>query len=155
VRRLVLCATAPGNGKATFPPPDVVSELANPEAAQRALFSYLFPTDTAARNAFARGVASYRRSEPMAPAETTQAQFGATSTWLLGSDPTGRPLSRLRLPVLVGGGELDRLLPVANQRYLGEKLPRARLKVYPDAGHGFLFQHQRDWVRRIDRFLSR
>jgi pimeloyl-ACP methyl ester carboxylesterase len=154
VRRLVLCATAPGNGKATFPAPDVVAELADPTSAQSNLFSYLFPTAPAASEAFVRGIASYPNSAPRAPSGVISAQSAASATWLAGRDPTGRPRSRLRLPVLVGGGELDRILPVANQRHLGRRLPRARLKVYPDAGHGFLFQHQRDWLRRINRFLS-
>lgn len=154
VRRLVLCATAPGNGKATAPAADVLSDLANPGTSQSSLFQNLFPTDPAAAEAFARGITSYRNASPAAPPEVVREQFGASGTWLIGQDPTGRPLPRLRMPVLVGGGELDRVLPVANQRYLGRRLPRARLKIYPDAGHGFLFQHQRDWLRRINRFLS-
>jgi pimeloyl-ACP methyl ester carboxylesterase len=154
VRRLVLCATAPGNGKATAPAPEVITDLANPGGSQGGLFSRLFPTDPAAGEAFARGVISYPNASPMAPPEVVRAQFGASATWLIGQDPTGRPLNRLRMPVLVGGGGLDAVLPVANQRYLGRRLPRARLKIYPDAGHGFLFQHQRDWLRRINRFLS-
>ena len=153
VRRLVLCATAPGNGKGTAPAPDVFNELANPGTSQVNLFAALFPTDPAAAEAFARGIVSYPNANPAAPSEVVSAQFGATASWLIGADPSGRPLSRLRLPVLVGGGELDRVLPVANQRYLGRRLPRARLKIYADAGHGFLFQHPRDWLRRINRFL--
>jgi pimeloyl-ACP methyl ester carboxylesterase len=43
----------------------------------------------------------------------------------------------------MGGGALDRLLPVANQHFLAAALPNARLRVYPDAAHGFIVQHQR------------
>jgi pimeloyl-ACP methyl ester carboxylesterase len=154
VRRLVLCATAPGNGRGTAPAADVITDLADPGTSQGSLVAGLFPTDPAAGQAYARGIASYPNANPAAPREITRAQFGATATWLIGQDPTGRPLSRLRMPVLVGGGALDRILPVANQRHLGRRLPRARLKIYPDAGHGFLFQHQGDWVRRMNRFLS-
>jgi pimeloyl-ACP methyl ester carboxylesterase len=53
----------------------------------------------------------------------------------------------------MGGGALDRLLPVANQRYLAAALPNARLRVYPDAAHGFIVQHQRDLTPVVDRFL--
>jgi pimeloyl-ACP methyl ester carboxylesterase len=154
VRRLVLCATAPGNGKGTAPAADVINGLANPETSQADLFAALFPTDPPAGEAFARGIFSYPNAAPAAPPEVVRAQFAASGSWLIGGDPSGRPLSRLRLPVLVGGGELDSILPVANQRHLGRRLPRARLKIYPNAGHGFLFQHQRDWLRRMNRFLS-
>ena len=55
--------------------------------------------------------------------------------------------------MLVGGGARDRLLPVANQRYLAAALPNARLRIYPDAAHGFIVQHQHGFVRAVDRFL--
>jgi pimeloyl-ACP methyl ester carboxylesterase len=45
------------------------------------------------------------------------------------------------------------LLPVANQRYLASAMPNARLRVYCDAAHGFLLQHQREFLRVVDRFL--
>jgi pimeloyl-ACP methyl ester carboxylesterase len=73
---------------------------------------------------------------------------------LTGNDPSGRHPGRLDLPVLIGAGALDRALPVANQRHLARVLPNARLKVYADAAHGSFFQHQRDFVRRVQRFLT-
>jgi pimeloyl-ACP methyl ester carboxylesterase len=151
VRRLVLCATAPGDGRATPPAADVITQLASGTAN---LFQLLFPPGhEGASQAFARAITSYPNVSPAAPPDITRAQLGATATWLGGGDPSGRPLSRLRLPVLVGGGALDRLLPVANQRYLASALPNARLRVYRDAAHGFLLQHQRKFVRVVDRFL--
>jgi pimeloyl-ACP methyl ester carboxylesterase len=151
VRRLVLCATAPGNGRATPPSPDVLGELL---AGAADPFSLLFPPGhDAAAQAYARGIASYRNASPAAPPQITQAQLGASATWLAGGDPSGRPLRRLRMPVLVGGGALDRLLPVANQRYLARALPNARLHVYRDAAHGFLLQHGRAFLRQIEWFL--
>ena len=49
--------------------------------------------------------------------------------------------------MLVGGGALDRLLPVANQRHLARAMPNAKLRVYRDAAHGFLSQYRRRFVR--------
>jgi pimeloyl-ACP methyl ester carboxylesterase len=151
VRRLVLCATAPGNGRATPPAADVINQLATGTAN---VFQLLFPPghDSAAQ-AFARAITSYPNAGPAAPPEVTRAQLAASGTWLGGGDPSGRPVRRLRLPVLVGGGALDRLLPVANQRYLARALPNARLRVYRDAAHGFMFQHRRAFLRQIERFL--
>jgi pimeloyl-ACP methyl ester carboxylesterase len=151
VRRLVLCATAPGDGRATPPAADVITELATGSANA---FQLLFPPghDSAAL-AFAHAITSYPNPSPGAPAEVTRAQLAASATWLGGGDPSGRPLRRLRTPVLVAGGALDRLLPVANQRYIARVLPNARLRVYPDAAHGFLLQHQREFVRVVERFL--
>jgi pimeloyl-ACP methyl ester carboxylesterase len=151
VRRLVLCATAPGDGRATPPAADVITQLSTGTAN---VFQLLFPPghDSAAQ-AYARAITSYPSASPAAPPEVTRAQLAASATWLAGGDPSGRPLSRLRPPVLVGGGALDRLLPVANQRYLARAVPNARLRVYPDAAHGFFLQHRREFVRVVDRFL--
>jgi pimeloyl-ACP methyl ester carboxylesterase len=151
VRRMVLCATAPGDGRATPPAAHVITQIATGMANT---FQMLFPPghDSAAQ-AYARGITSYPSAGPAAPPEVTRAQLAASATWLGGGDPSGRPLSRLRLPVLVAGGALDRLLPVANQRYLARAIPSARLRIYADAAHGFLLQHGREFVRVVDRFL--
>jgi pimeloyl-ACP methyl ester carboxylesterase len=60
----------------------------------------------------------------------------------------------LRLPTLIGGGDLDPLLPVANQRHLHNVIKGSQLVTYPDASHGFLFQHQAEWLPRMLAFLT-
>jgi pimeloyl-ACP methyl ester carboxylesterase len=149
VRRLVLCATAPGNGKATLPDGNTVGELNDPNR----VFNRLFPGDEAAGRRYIESIARYPGFAPTAPPEVSRLQLGASGLWLTGQEPSGRPLRRLRLPVLVGGGALDTVLPAANQRHLARRLPNARLRMYPRAGHGFLFQHRRDFVRAVQRFL--
>ena len=152
LRRLVLCATAPGDGHGTIPDPDALSELSNPAGGG----GLLFPPGEDATNAdFIRDIATYPRFMPQAPADVSSLQFGAADSWLAGQDPSGRNPRRLELPVLIGAGELDRALPVANQRYLARVLPNARLKVYPAAAHGFFFQHRRDFLGRVQRFLGK
>ena len=55
--------------------------------------------------------------------------------------------------MLVGGGELDQLLPIPNDRHIASALPNAKLVVYPDAGHAFMFQHP-EFAGEIERFLG-
>lgn len=153
VRRLVLCATAPGNGKGTLPPADVLPNLSLPSTTEGVL-GLIFPTSPRLTERFLQAIAAYPSSSPLASAAVTQAQFDASGVWLLGGDRSGRGLARLRVPTLIGAGGLDRVLPVANQRYLARRLPRARLRLYRDAGHGFLFQHRRQFVREVRRFLG-
>lgn len=152
VRRLVLCATAAGDDGGTLPAPDVLSELSDPSGTSGE-FSRLFPTAPRAGERYVAEILSYPKASPSAPATATQAQLAASGSWLLGGDASGRRLATLGVRTLVGGGALDRVLPVANQRYLARRLPRARLRLYRDAGHGFLFQHQGDFVREVNRFL--
>ena len=33
-------------------------------------------------------------------------------------------------------------------------IPQARVKIYPDAAHGFLFQHHAEFARDVDVFLT-
>ena len=33
-------------------------------------------------------------------------------------------------------------------------IPQARVKIYPDAAHGFLFQHHAEFARDVDAFLT-
>jgi pimeloyl-ACP methyl ester carboxylesterase len=35
-----------------------------------------------------------------------------------------------------------------------ERLPNAQLRIYPDAGHGFLFQYPAEFASEIEAFLS-
>jgi pimeloyl-ACP methyl ester carboxylesterase len=48
----------------------------------------------------------------------------------------------------------DQLDPVANDHILARLIPRARLVLYPDAGHGFLFQDGTPFASRVDSFLT-
>nr|WP_218892976.1 alpha/beta hydrolase [Streptomyces sp. Ag109_G2-15] len=49
--------------------------------------------------------------------------------------------SLIRHPVLVAYGEDDRRLPTRASSDLAHRLPNASLRIYPDAGHGGVFQH--------------
>ncbi len=56
--------------------------------------------------------------------------------------------------MLVANGDNDRMIPTKNSRVLAEKLPDAQLKIYPDSGHGFLFQYPAESAREVDAFLA-
>lgn len=58
------------------------------------------------------------------------------------------------MPTLVADGTDDQLDPAANTRTLDRLIPGARLVLYRDAGHGFLFQDVDPVASRIESFLS-
>ncbi|HEU4974087.1 MAG TPA: alpha/beta hydrolase [Baekduia sp.] len=159
VRRLVLAATAPGDGKGLAPDPSVFAMLsgagedAATSGAAAGLLGLLFPADQQpALEDYVRQIAAYPHFRAGAPAAVTQAQLGACATWMIGRDPASASPARIAQRVLVGAGADDRLLPAANAEHIAAAAPHARLKVYPDAAHGFLFQG-RSFEDAVVRFL--
>ncbi|MFI6647511.1 alpha/beta fold hydrolase [Streptomyces sp. NPDC050529] len=64
-------------------------------------------------------------------------------------------LSRIHQPVLVANGEGDRMVPSVNTIDLAARLPRGELvPLYPDAGHGGIFQNHDLFVPRALEFLE-
>jgi pimeloyl-ACP methyl ester carboxylesterase len=62
-------------------------------------------------------------------------------------------LATFHQPVLVMNGESDRMVPTKNTVDLNQRLPNSQLVVYPDAGHGGVFQFHEDFVKRALEFL--
>jgi pimeloyl-ACP methyl ester carboxylesterase len=142
VRRLVLCATFPGTGVAAMPS----------QAARRSGSD--FPANqVGAYNAFKAAISEYPAA-PAAPIAAKTAQAGADADWWDGIDATGREVARISVPTLIADGAEDQLDPVANDHILARLIPRARLVLYPDAGHGFLFQDGTLFASLVESFLT-
>jgi pimeloyl-ACP methyl ester carboxylesterase len=62
-------------------------------------------------------------------------------------------LAHIRQPVLVTNGESDRMVPSQNTVDLHGRLSNSQLVLYPDAGHGGVFQFHEDFVVRALAFL--
>jgi len=141
VCRLVLCASWPGNGTAIRP-------------SQQAIDADIFPADqTAAQNSYLAAISRYPAA-PAAPAGTVTAQGHAVDQWWAGSDPAGTQTATIAVPTLIADGTADRLDPPANSHTLARLIPGAKLTLYPDAGHAFLFQDQAAFVPQIESFTG-
>jgi pimeloyl-ACP methyl ester carboxylesterase len=64
-------------------------------------------------------------------------------------------LSVVKHPVLVVNGDADRMVPTLNTHDLARRLPNSTLIIYPDAGHGGIFQFHTDFVPSALEFLAR
>jgi pimeloyl-ACP methyl ester carboxylesterase len=142
VRRLVLCATYPGNGQAVAP--SAAAKLAGSD----------FPANQGnAFTAFKAAIAEYPPA-PAVSAGTKGDQALAVSDWWVGHDAAGREAAKISVPTLIADGTDDQIAPVTNAHILARLIPRSKLVLYPDAGHGFLFQ---DWTRfasLVESFLT-
>jgi len=81
-----------------------------------------------------------------------RAQLKALRRWGL-KEP--EDLSTIRQPVLVVNGDSDRMVPSKNTNDLARRLPNSELIMYPDSGHGGVFQYHADFVPRALEFLAR
>ncbi len=63
-------------------------------------------------------------------------------------------LSVITQPALVVNGDNDLMVSSAHSADMARRIPDARLEIYPDSGHGGVFQHHDDFVRLVDEFLD-
>jgi pimeloyl-ACP methyl ester carboxylesterase len=148
VRRLVLCATFPGVGT-VIPPQAKIDDLTNGNG-----LPVLFPADQPmAAAAFSAGAQSYADPEA-ASAGVISAQGNAALAWFHGADAAGRRTSEIAAPTLVADGAEDQLDAVSNSRAIAGLIPGAKLVIYPDAGHGFLFQEGTPFAVAVGSFLA-
>jgi pimeloyl-ACP methyl ester carboxylesterase len=150
-RRLILAATAPGTGHAVSPTGAVLKALTGNPAE---LLTFLFPPDQPSWAAkYAAAIAKYPHLF-LAPSAVDTLQLAASARWISGGERSGRKVDRVQRPVLIADGARDVILPTANSRLLHRLIKHSRLHLYPDAGHGFLFQDQAPFVKLINRFLA-
>ena len=157
VRRLVVAGSSPGGGIPGQPAPDPrVWQVATKEANDDEDFLYLFFPDTPTGRDL--GLASLRRIDarvldhahaPVAAA-TTAAQLSVVTS--IGSSIWNR-LTELTMPVLVATGAQDVMINAYASFAMTSALPDAKLVIYSDAGHGFLYQHVHDFTGEVLDFL--
>ncbi|WP_327287566.1 alpha/beta fold hydrolase [Streptomyces sp. NBC_01198] len=84
--------------------------------------------------------------------ETIGAQLAALTAWEQNTSPDG--LAAVRQPVLVVNGDNDTMWPTETGTLrLAQLLPDAKLAIYPDAGHGGIFQYHEVFVQQALDFL--
>ncbi|CAI3127474.1 Putative non-heme bromoperoxidase BpoC [Acinetobacter calcoaceticus] len=80
-----------------------------------------------------------------------RAQLKALKKW---GSKKHADLSVIQQPVLVANGDHDRMVPTVNTYDLAKRLPNSSLVIYPDAGHGGIFQFHEDFVKQSLTFLN-
>jgi pimeloyl-ACP methyl ester carboxylesterase len=157
VRRLIIAGSSPG-GLSGGPSPDPrVSEVAGKPANDREDLLFLFFACTPSSRA--AGLSSLARIEKSTTTsavrgQTVMAQAKAIGKWSAGEGAARPRLDSLKIPTLVAGGARDILMPAYGSFVLAQEIPSAKLILYPDSGHGFLFQYIEDFSREVSAFLD-
>ncbi|MGB3070244.1 MAG: alpha/beta hydrolase [Ottowia sp.] len=154
VRRLIVAGSSPGgliDGPKPHPRvPQVMTRGVND--VDDFLFLFYPETETAVaagRESLTR-IAGQPERGPNVTAEAFMAQVKAISSW----QGVLHRAAELRLPMLVANGMHDVMLPAYRSYVLAQQAPDAKLLLYPDAGHAFLFQEIFDFSAQMNLFLS-
>jgi pimeloyl-ACP methyl ester carboxylesterase len=159
VDRLILSGSAPeGGAGAGMDRPELIAiytdgAISPPDKLRRLFFPATLAGRSAAENFLGR-LAS-RTAEPDMPPgpDVATTQLQAMIAWANWNGDVAAKLSRIPHRALVTNGINDTMIPTANSFALAAHLPDATLIIYPNAGHGALFQHHLDYVAHTRRFL--
>jgi pimeloyl-ACP methyl ester carboxylesterase len=156
VRKMILAGTGPAGGDGI----DKVTRITYLDTARGLLTrrdpkEFLFFTRTpngrrAAKEFLARLEERTNDRDKAISVGSFRAQLKAIHRW---GQQKPADLTSIHQPVLVMNGESDKMVPTKNTVDLDRRLPNSQLVVYPDAGHGGVFQFHEDFVKRALEFL--
>jgi pimeloyl-ACP methyl ester carboxylesterase len=158
VRRLILASSAPRGAVGMHGwAPDVIGAVGSPQPSPEGYLSVFFARSATSQQAGGEALQRmYARTEERDQATTwptRQAQYDAVCAWGIPNHAQLQRLSAIDQPVLVANGDSDPMILPRYSHLLGGLIPRARVKIYPDAAHGFLFQHHAEFAADVDAFL--
>ena len=159
LRRVVLASSAPQGAAGMHGwAPEVIGAVGQPETSPAGYLSVFFaPTDTSRKaGQEAAGRIFGPRSNPDQPTtwQTRQAQYDAVCAWGIPNHSMLERVAAVDLPVLVANGDSDPMILPRYSYLLAGLLPNARLTIYPDSAHGFLFQHHGQFADDGHAFLE-
>jgi pimeloyl-ACP methyl ester carboxylesterase len=159
VRRLVLASAAPQGAAGMHGwAPEVIGAVGTPETSPGEYLDVFFARSSSSRQAGQEAAQRmYARTEDRDAATTwatREAQYDAVCTWGIPDHALLQRLSCLQLPVFVANGDSDPMILPHYSYLLAGLIPQARVKIYPDSAHGFLFQHHAEFAADVEDFLS-
>ena len=156
VRKIILAGTGPAGGEGIANVGAVLQDAFGKAGATKHPKQFLFFTQTkngqaAAGDFLLRLKERAKDLDTPVSNETIQAQIAAIGAWGHG-DATA--LGTVQHPVLVVNGDDDVMVPSFNSFELARRLPNAQLSIFPDAGHGGIFQYHAAFVQQTLAFLQ-
>jgi pimeloyl-ACP methyl ester carboxylesterase len=159
VTRLVLAASAPQGGPDMHGwDPNVIAAVGGREPSPSGYLDVFYTRSAASRAAGTESVQrifTTRKQDRDQPTSwlTRQAQYDAVCAWGVPDTSRLARVAGIQMPVFVANGDSDPMIKPRYSHLLAGLLPDARLKIYPDAAHGFLFQHHAEFAADVVAFL--
>jgi pimeloyl-ACP methyl ester carboxylesterase len=155
IGKTILVGTGPRGSVDVFPPEVEKAATKYPSDPQSLLFLFFenTPASQAAGRRYLERMMLRTEREPETTEQVMRAHLAAIREW---TRPAGvsQSLARVSQPVLVVNGRHDIMIPTINAYTLSQQLPKAELIVYPDSGHGSLFQYPERFARDAAAFFS-
>jgi pimeloyl-ACP methyl ester carboxylesterase len=155
VKKLVLCSTTPGGTHAIPTPPETVKilmetqNLTDEQIARRTM-TILFPKDYIQNNP----EVIERSINHFLIAPITQDAYMRQLKACMEFDTYDR-LPTINRPTLVIAGKEDVLLPYKNDEIIAKRIPKAKLILYDNVGHGMTTQVAEDFAQKVIEFLEK
>lgn len=159
VRRLVLAGTGPAGGEGIDRSTGgayVYTDMLRGALARTDAKEFLFFPRTAEGKAAARDYLARLRERVMdrderATLEVLRRQIAAIRRW---GRQEPQDLSRITAPTLIANGDDDRMVPSILSEDMQRRIPDSTLVIYPDSGHGGVFQHHEEFTRAMLEHLA-
>jgi pimeloyl-ACP methyl ester carboxylesterase len=159
IRRIVLAATAPEGAPKIQRWSDDVYALATRDVPDADGFVELFFSGS--EDSRAKGMAFLRRiftrqegRDEETDLAARDAQLQAITRWGIPDPSKLARLAAITRPTLVANGDNDTMMITENSYLLAHHMPNAQLRIYPDAGHGFLGQYPVQFADHVNAFLK-
>lgn len=155
VRKIVSVGSAPQGGEEHLM--QVVTEAFSKNAADVRLPLFFTPSEksqAAGEEFVARAAVRRDERDPDSGEEISNAQAKAIIAWCANKQADGALVHGISVPTLIVHGSDDTMFPASNAYKMFKSMSNATLIIYPDSGHGALFQYAETFSAHVEMFLN-
>jgi pimeloyl-ACP methyl ester carboxylesterase len=159
LNKVVLGSSAPKGGPGMHGwAPEVIGAVGRPDTTAQEYLSVFFTPSSASTSAGQQVLGRIYgrqdgRDEPTSW-QCRNAKYDAVCEWGIPNRSLLERVEAIHLPVFVANGDSDPMILPRYSYLLAGLLPDAQLKIYSDAAHGFLFQHNKEFASDVHAFLG-
>jgi len=159
VNRVVLASSAPKGAPGMHGwAADVIGAVGTPQTTPDeyvgVFFAHSESSKKAGGEALGRMYGRQENRDVQTNWECRVAQYDAVCEWGIPNHGLLERVEAMEMPVFVANGDSDPMILPRYSYLLTGLLPDARLKIYPDSAHGFLFQHHDEFAVDVNAFLN-
>jgi pimeloyl-ACP methyl ester carboxylesterase len=158
VRRLVLAATGPKGAPGMHGWREDIAAAARgeskPENLLYIMFAHTEASQAKGKEFLGRFIERQEGRDTPTSDPARDAQYDAIVEWGIPDHAALQRLTAIQNPTLIVQGDDDLMIPTKLSHLMAGLIPDARIRIYPDAAHGFLFQYPTEVAAEVNAFLA-